>query len=427
MAMSAERQITLANGRTLELRHGDFGPRSCDAFVDGERVGYASAWNDDEGNFCMLRVAVAPHMRRQGVGRALYAQIERDNARELVPAISLSDEAFEFWKSYRPQAVAEDVRHRKTELLGRKVMRKSDVRGPNGHGRLATITRVFGHGVTAQFDDATERAGSECIIARQALDAALEQAAQVLKARQGEPVMDAAVPQLNLHAVWETALALRVPAQMVVDTLSMSTQQLSQRCDEGPSNCLEVRAYPRYPLGSAGVPVKVADPRQCYVHFLDEVPSAQVMPTEHEGEIRKHPTFDAYVAMLRAGHQPPYVTLYERDVLARQAEQPRYSTTNRRRCLTAQELGRPLQGWVGVDNLATRLPLKVGDVQDAYSQAVQRWSNAQRQAEQITQQALQGAANAAAAGMLQAEIGEPASADDQPEEAAVTSWPRQRA
>lgn len=118
-------------------------------------VGRALPWVDGQGRFCMQNVAVSPLWRRRGVATALYQQVEADAGRALTPAISLSDEGFEFWKSFRPEAVATDLRHQRDELMGTKVMKK---------GRLATVVSVGSGTVTARYDDAVERANSETFL-----------------------------------------------------------------------------------------------------------------------------------------------------------------------------------------------------------------------------------------------------------------------
>ena len=126
-------------------------------------VGRAAPWVDGQGRFCMQNVAVSPLWRRRGVATALYQQVEADAGRALAPAISLSDEGFEFWKSFRPESVGTDLRHQRDELMGAKVMKK---------GRLATVVSVGSGTVTARYDDAVERANSETfLLARELADA----------------------------------------------------------------------------------------------------------------------------------------------------------------------------------------------------------------------------------------------------------------
>ncbi|MEJ6002592.1 GNAT family N-acetyltransferase [Paucibacter soli] len=127
-------------------------------------VGKASAWTDSAGSFTIQEVVVHAAFRRRGVARALYSRIEAEAGKLLVPAVSLSDDAFEFWKRFRPEAVALDLRHRRTEFMDQKVEKS---------GRLATIIRVSARVVTARYDDAVERANSETCIHRRELDQAL--------------------------------------------------------------------------------------------------------------------------------------------------------------------------------------------------------------------------------------------------------------
>lgn len=134
------------------------------ATVGRRHVGSAVAWRDWAGHFVILNVVVHPSWRRRGIATALYSRIEADAGAQLVPADSTSDDAFEFWKSYRPEAVQDDLRHRRLELLGSQVAKS---------GRHATITAVGSRVVTARYNDATERANSETCIHASRLSAAM--------------------------------------------------------------------------------------------------------------------------------------------------------------------------------------------------------------------------------------------------------------
>lgn len=117
-------------------------------------VGKAVAWQNSSGRFVIQNVAVSKMFRRRGIATKLYQQIESDSGVKLSPADSLSDDGFEFWKHYRAEEVASDLRHRRAALLGAKV-----VKG----GRTATITDVGARGVTARYDG-TSGANSETFI-----------------------------------------------------------------------------------------------------------------------------------------------------------------------------------------------------------------------------------------------------------------------
>ncbi len=139
-------------------------PRFVQARVGKRVIGKASAWVDSLGRFTILNVAVREDYRKRGVARAMYARLEADAGQLLVPAISTSDLAFEFWKRYRPDAVADDLRHRRDELLGRKVRYK---------GCAATIVTVGSGNVTARYDEGTERFGMETCLSPARLAEAL--------------------------------------------------------------------------------------------------------------------------------------------------------------------------------------------------------------------------------------------------------------
>lgn len=125
------------------------------ARVGSRVVGQATAWTDSRGVFSILSVTVREKYRRRGIARALYAAIESEAATTLRPAVSVSDDAFEFWKKFRPEAVAADLRHRRAELMGRALVVKC---------RRATVVSVGSGGMTAKYDDATERVNSETFV-----------------------------------------------------------------------------------------------------------------------------------------------------------------------------------------------------------------------------------------------------------------------
>lgn len=145
------------------LRIEQVGTHRYRATVGRANVGWASAWRDWNGQFVILEAVVHPAWRRRGIATALYTRIETDAGVQLQPADSTSDDAFEFWKAFRPEAVKDDLRHRRGELLGLQVA---------PFGRRATITAVYARAVTARYNDAVERANSETTITASRLPAA---------------------------------------------------------------------------------------------------------------------------------------------------------------------------------------------------------------------------------------------------------------
>lgn len=141
------------------------GRQSVRAFAGKRVVGGASAWEDSRGEFVILKAEVKEPYRRRGIATAMYKAIEEATGKQLVPAVALSDDAFEFWKSFRPDAVAKDLRHRKQELLGVKALK---------YGRLGTIIEASGGIATMRFDDAVEgSANSQTCVHRDDLDDAI--------------------------------------------------------------------------------------------------------------------------------------------------------------------------------------------------------------------------------------------------------------
>lgn len=65
------------------------------------------AYVRDLGNRVQVgRISISKEHQRKGISTALYAQIERDLGKPVVPDATLSEEAFRFWKKHRPDAVA---------------------------------------------------------------------------------------------------------------------------------------------------------------------------------------------------------------------------------------------------------------------------------------------------------------------------------
>ncbi len=131
-------------------------PRPCTAVakVGSRIVGMATAWYDSEDDWVILRSEVRPKYRRRGIASAMYRSIELTSGKQLKPAVSLSDDAFEFWKSYRPEEVANDLRHR-PELLGRKAQK---------NGRIGTIIAASGGVATIEYDDGNKEIGTKSCI-----------------------------------------------------------------------------------------------------------------------------------------------------------------------------------------------------------------------------------------------------------------------
>lgn len=128
------------------------------AFAGKVQVGSISAWIDSRGEFVVMEVMVRPSYRRRGVATAMYRAVEEQAGMQLKPACSLSDDAFEFWKAYRPEAVAGDLRHR-PELVGRRAQK---------NGRPGTITKASGGTAVLTYDD-----GMTTVIYAENVDAAL--------------------------------------------------------------------------------------------------------------------------------------------------------------------------------------------------------------------------------------------------------------
>jgi predicted GNAT family acetyltransferase len=137
------------------------------AKVGSRVVGKAHAWEDSRGKFVIMNTEVRDQYRRRGIASAMYKAIEDATGRELTPAVSLSDDAFELWKSYRPEAVPKDLRHWKDQLIGARV----DFRGDTGR-----IVKASGGAATMEFDQPKDSGATQRTILRDDLNTALSAA-----------------------------------------------------------------------------------------------------------------------------------------------------------------------------------------------------------------------------------------------------------
>lgn len=141
----------------LKLEPGRFSKGYFDAFVGKRRVGAIAAWMDSRDKFVVMDVYVSRPFRRRGVATAMYRAVEEQAGKQLTPAVSLSDDGFEFWKAYRPEAVALDLRHRKEELTGRRGMkngREGVLADPNGGtAKLVYPDGTYSVVLRAELDD----------------------------------------------------------------------------------------------------------------------------------------------------------------------------------------------------------------------------------------------------------------------------------
>lgn len=167
---------------TIERRHkGSYVAKA------GKRiVGSATAWEDSNGDFVIMETAVLPEYRRRGINTAMYRAIEQEAGRQLKPAISLSDDAFEFWKKFRPEAVALDLRHWKQQLIGAHVILPS--------GKSGVIISASGGGSMVKLDQPTDN-GSQTFLPRRNLNAALKAAGNAtIKELEMQPSTNAGAP-----------------------------------------------------------------------------------------------------------------------------------------------------------------------------------------------------------------------------------------
>lgn len=106
--------------------------------------------NQPEGTISIFKTVTHPEYRKRGVMSHMYDHIEKDTGKRLVPSSALSDDGFEFWKRYRPEAVKDDLRMHKDKLLGKEVEGKSG---------KAIITKVGSGAVIAKYHNSETTTG----------------------------------------------------------------------------------------------------------------------------------------------------------------------------------------------------------------------------------------------------------------------------
>lgn len=164
--------------------------------------------------------------------------------------------------------------------------------------------------------------------------------------------------------VWgRVAARLRLPIEAVRELDTLQPEIMIARSKESyaiPGD--DPAVFPRHAEGS----VRMADfggaVESRYIDFLSVFDPATLTLVEAEQGIKQHPSYARYLAWSEAGHEPPYISVYETDAGTLQS-------TNRRRTLVAQALGKSIAGWLGLMNKETRLPLKYGDVKAALAEA----------------------------------------------------------
>jgi len=145
----------------------------------------------------------------------------------------------------------------------------------------------------------------------------------------------------------------------VVDAINSSVDQLTSRDELIRNNITDAPAkFNRYKIGSAQIETFGGDIKNRYINFLREFDPNDLVLSESEEGIKKHPTYQQYVKWAKDGIEPPYI-------FVAQTESGKLQATNRRRTLAAREAGRKIKGWYGPFNQETGNPLKYGDILDA--------------------------------------------------------------
>ena len=165
------------------------------------------------------------------------------------------------------------------------------------------------------------------------------------------------------EAMQHASRSLGIPLRCVYELATLPWQELEARDKHSSWRSLEedMKApAPRtaYALGSARIlDFGTSDPNDREVMFLKEFNAHNLETSEWAQQIKSHESFGRYCEWLASGHEAPYISAYEDD-------RPDHApvSSDRRRVLSAQEMNRPVTGWLSPNNPATRLPLKLGDV-----------------------------------------------------------------
>lgn len=167
-----------------------------------------------------------------------------------------------------------------------------------------------------------------------------------------------------MHLLHLAVAELSATPQVQADMSGLAPEEMIERFEDFPTpNAMQPAAVTTLPLGSVRtLPYGELDER--HVEVLVELPVDELVLSEHEDMIRKHPTFARYVEMARAGHEPPPISVAVSD-------DGQLVSRNRRRVLAAKEAGlKTLKAWVSPLNSETGLPLKYGELRELVSTAL---------------------------------------------------------
>ncbi len=179
---------------------------------------------------------------------------------------------------------------------------------------------------------------------------------------------DSELDCLSEHSIVQAvAQRFSLPAEVVANAFNDTPQQMADRDRYlAPVNGEEPdTGYPQHSRYVVRVQHWHPEPEQAYLDYIELVDPMEVIPSEPEDQIRRHPTFQRYVAWYKTGHLPPYPSVFEQvhDGVRK------LIGANRRRILTAREASiKELPVWLGRWNRETGLPLKYGDILAAASQ-----------------------------------------------------------
>lgn len=102
-----------------------------------KQIGGLSLIKDDKGDYYPSSVYVRDEFQRQGIATSLYRMAEQHLEKQIQPSRSLSRDGLNFWLSFRPKSIKNDLRLIENYLLGKNV--KFNYGGNIYEGKIETV------------------------------------------------------------------------------------------------------------------------------------------------------------------------------------------------------------------------------------------------------------------------------------------------
>ncbi|MCY9861417.1 hypothetical protein OTK49_02650 [Vibrio coralliirubri] len=99
-------------------------------------------------------------------------------------------------------------------------------------------------------------------------------------------------------------------------------------------------------------------PEDMTIQYYDRLKSTELIPSEAEGDIKKHESYTRYLNLSREGSEPPPITVVKHS-------SGKLISINRRRVLVAQELNKKIGAWVESETVNGGSTLTLGAFNEA--------------------------------------------------------------